>query len=187
MSLSPCPNCGKKISVSATSCPKCGHPLTAEIWDAARAARKKRDSVTWVFLVIIFVGYIIIGINWPTKDDLYDPNNALCDDPITVAVAVEKLIKNNLKSPSSAVFSPEPETVDKKIVPCMHGVTGWVDADNAFGASLRHYYGAIVVLIEKKEGVVSRPIYLIIDENREKVVKDFMSRLNDPYDHSTKK
>lgn len=52
----------------------------------------------------------------------------------------ENFVMDKLKSPSTAKFSSIRETVTQYHGDCTHSVRGYVDAQNAFGATIRAQY-----------------------------------------------
>ena len=64
-----CPDCGKKISLSAEKCPKCGRPVS----DADRAAHAPKPLPLWKKLVnLAFVAVLVVGVGrcyWADKQE----------------------------------------------------------------------------------------------------------------------
>lgn len=63
-----------------------------------------------------------------------------CDDEDYAYVAAKNFIKEKLKSPGSAKFSHLTETGVTKYNGCIFEFSGYVDAQNSFGATLREKY-----------------------------------------------
>lgn len=55
----------------------------------------------------------------------------------TVYAVAEKAVKNSLKSPSTAILSKQSECTFESLGNSQYKMTGWVDAQNGFGATLR--------------------------------------------------
>ena len=67
---------------------------------------------------------------------------AQCEDKASAYVMAQKFVKTRLKAPASADF---PRLLDSEVRvqylgACTHEVRGYVDAQNAFGATLRTRY-----------------------------------------------
>lgn len=71
------------------------------------------------------------------------------DDEIEIRVLTKKLVKDNLKNPSSAKFCGYDELHITKGENGTFLATGWVDATNSFGATLRNDFQ---VTFERKNG-----------------------------------
>lgn len=63
-----------------------------------------------------------------------------CNAPAAYVMS-QKFVKDRLKSPSSADFPSSPESA-VKTAHCSFRIVSWVDAQNAFGATLRTRYQA---------------------------------------------
>ena len=104
-----------------------------------------------LLLVVVILGILyFIGINTelPKGKDI---------DTLMAYGYAEKVVKNNLKSPSSAVF---PETSDKlnHINEISYTnednskwyIDSWVDSQNGFGAMLRSKFTCIIIVEDGK-------------------------------------
>lgn len=74
-----------------------------------------------------------------------------CNDEDYAYVAAKNLIKEKLKSPNSAKFSHITETTVTKYNGCIFEFSGYVDAQNSFGAMLREDYKIKVKYSETKD------------------------------------
>lgn len=102
----------------------------------------KRNWIYSLFAFIIFlvfVGVIYSNINSDTEEDRM----------MDAWVCAENVVRQNLKSPSSAKFCTYPEAIIKDKGNNEYMVTGWVDADNSFGASIRTDFTVTLTLTEK--------------------------------------
>lgn len=102
-------------------------------------------------------------------------------------VCAEEVVRQNLKSPSSAKFCTYPEATIKDKGNNEYMITGWVDADNSFGASVRTDFTVTLTLTEK--GYKDAECYFdddsiyaiaqdIVEENNDSM-KEYISRLID--------
>lgn len=64
-----------------------------------------------------------------------------CSDASAAYIMSQKFVKDRLKAPSSANFPWEPENAERT-APCSFRIASWVEAQNAFGVSLRTSYQA---------------------------------------------
>lgn len=80
-------------------------------------------------LIVIAIIVIIAAVNSPKTETEYNPNNS-----VEVIHQCEDLVKNSLKSPSSAIFV---DTKAQQNQSRHWTVTGSVDAQNSFGAMIR--------------------------------------------------
>ncbi|MGH6898985.1 MAG: zinc-ribbon domain-containing protein [Geminicoccaceae bacterium] len=147
MALEPCPNCSKKISPSAGSCPHCGHPLSDKVWNEARRVRRNRGIIGTV-LVVLLVGWCSIysASNDRSVEDSSSRAERECEDDVVAFVGTQEFVRESLKSPSTADF---PSIVDDDVSVtylgnCAHQIVAYVDAENAFGGTIRTYYTAIM-------------------------------------------
>lgn len=105
-----------------------------------------------IVVIALFAGLLIIGkLSAPSEEEraksAAERENSQCQgDKVMAWVIAKKLIKPQLKSPSTAVF--EDSHTDKMVFPtgidCQYRVRAYVDAQNAFGAKLRNKFTAVV-------------------------------------------
>lgn len=171
MALIKCPECGNDVSTEAVSCPKCGYPI--KVFTQQEDDEQEKESIPVVDLrhledeqrkempqanhrsksggfgkaILIFLaivgGLILIGTcgggssdNWNTE------NNAKSYAMI--------IVKDNLKAPSTAKFcNTAREMTAKNLGGAKWRVTGWVDAENSFGAMIRSDFEVVLELSSK--------------------------------------
>lgn len=85
------------------------------------------------------------------RDKTDEPIRDFCTDDDYAYIAAKKFIKEKLKSPSSAKFSHITETTVTKYNGCIFEFSGYVDAQNSFGATLREDYKIKVKYSETKD------------------------------------
>jgi len=95
-----------------------------------------------IFVVAVILSIIITFL-------LPDENNQPVDKHEAI-VQAETYVKDILKSPKSAKFSGITETNATEISTDEWEVTGWVDAENSFGADVRSNY-RVVMEVDAKE------------------------------------
>ena len=155
MALIKCPECGNDVSTEAVSCPKCGCPIkrTAEVqkaeeqYDTAAETYSRRNGggcgkAIFVFVAII-VGLLLIGtcggLSSRKSDNWNTENRAKSYAMI--------MVKDNLKAPSTAKFcNTSREMTAKNFGGAKWRVTGWVDAENSFGAMIRSDFDVVLEL-----------------------------------------
>lgn len=74
-----------------------------------------------------------------TKDPIMDTSSARHTDSEAWTCA-KKIVKDNLKSPSSAKFCSMSEATISHVGSGNYKVTGWVEAQNSYGAVVREYF-----------------------------------------------
>lgn len=81
-------------------------------------------------------GLILMGLN-NTSDSSSVPSRTQSGDPIAALTSCQQAVERRLLSPSSARFQPAGQATIREIQTDEWSVESWVDADNAFGATLR--------------------------------------------------
>ena len=95
-----------------------------------------RKSLTFKVILICLLCLIMGGCG---KSDSREMDAWVC---------AEEVVRQNLKSPSSAKFCTYPEATIKDKGNDEYMITGWVDADNSFGASIRTDFTVTLTLTE---------------------------------------
>jgi hypothetical protein len=122
MALKPCKECGQEISSKADKCPNCGA-------GTGKAGGCLKFLVFGGLLILVLT--IISVMNGPS--DL----NKVNDDRIVAAA--HEFVLNKLSTPSTADFpSSKHHTIQK--TENTYDVSGYVDAQNNFGATVRNYW-----------------------------------------------
>ncbi len=155
MALIKCPECGKEISDKAASCPSCGCPVTP-VEDVAQqespqtpAKTKRGGGLVALFVTLGAILLFAICSGSGSKDSKGINNSE--NNAKSYAMII---VKDNLKSPSTAKFcNTASEMTAKNIGGYKWRVTGWVDAQNSFGATVRSDF--VVELELVKEGAKS--------------------------------
>lgn len=135
MALKPCPECKREISTQAAACPTCGYDLKAK-----RAAQKQSNrAVGCLAMVVVVIIYYAVN-----EDETARPDPNL----FSALYACEQYIKPRLTSPSTAKFGINGTTAEAVTAfpNGTYGVVGYVDAQNAFGGTLRKNYVCEVVV-----------------------------------------
>lgn len=97
--------------------------------------------ISWAAL--IFLAALIYSGITKKEPTTTESRSATSDESLAMArIMSEELVKQRLKSPSSAKFSASPfiELLGNKT----YSVTGYVDSQNSFGAMIRTRYNAVV-------------------------------------------
>ena len=165
-----CPECGRQISSQAAACPHCGCPVRKPTEgtpprgntqrQATQAAYKKGPSAFLIFLLImgvILVPYWLFhgGTGAATGQKTYTED----DYKAAAYTMAEEQVKKHLKAPSTASFCRMSETSFTRDEENTYVMTGWVDAENSYGAKLRSIWGIKV----KLDGEKMTMVRLIID------------------------
>lgn len=97
---------------------------------------------TLLVLVLILFGFLAMcsGDKKPKKEE------SACDDEVMAYVMTQDFVRNRLRSPRTAHFPMMAggEVNVFKSGACEFTVSGYVDAQNAFGAEIRNRYIAVV-------------------------------------------
>lgn len=145
MALITCPECGKQISDQSKHCPYCGYPMQPTEEDSAPSSEPSPDQEPAQGKVIseirpltmVLLGFLLfVVLLWGTT--MRSPSKHVFTDSDAFYCA-QLIVKNELKSPSTAKFCKFSEATithnDKEYM-----VTGYVDAQNSFGATLRNKF-----------------------------------------------
>lgn len=97
----------------------------------------------WFVIILVAVVGLLLVVSERTNPSTATFSNKITDsyghDEFDANVIAERIVSSELKSPSTAKFCKESEctiSVDNKT----WTVSGWVDAQNSFGATLRSNY-----------------------------------------------
>ena len=143
-----CPECGKQISDQAASCPHCGRPMrraapTAYAPRSAGQAAKRKEGPRPFLIFLLIMGVIMLvyfmfsgGGNSGSKKSYSE-----ADYKSATYTLAEQQVKKYLKAPSTATFCKMSETSFSKDESDTYVMTGWVDAENSYGATLRTSWG----------------------------------------------
>lgn len=140
MGLLPCPDCGNKVSDAAPVCPKCGRPIT----EADRATYDQASRAVGYGCLV--VALLLLGtcayIDWRSSDPAAVAERQAQDRLITTYYNCQEKVTERLRSPSTAKF-PMFSSADVKARQhndSTYVVLAWVDAQNAFGATVRNTF-----------------------------------------------
>jgi hypothetical protein len=144
MAMICCPECRKPISETASACPGCGLTVTPDIVTKQKVKQRKSEQATAriVFGVVVVA---VVLICWGGSNLRSAASKPFASDWSTIGydragpiARAECLIKKQLRSPATASFPP---SFDEYTVSNLGGgrwrVSGYVDAQNGFGANIR--------------------------------------------------
>lgn len=161
MALIKCPECGKDVSSEAANCPYCGYPIKNDVDEkgvdieptptcADSSAPQKQETkggclkAGLTFVAILVGVFVLLGVcaSSSGKDNYNTESWAKSYAMI--------MVKDNLKSPSTAKFcNTATEMTAKNLGGSKWRVTGWVDSQNSFGATVRSDFVVTLTLTEK--------------------------------------
>ncbi|MDD9815526.1 MAG: zinc-ribbon domain-containing protein [Gammaproteobacteria bacterium] len=151
MALGKCKECGKEVSTTAKTCPNCGvkRPFVSDM---------EKFGDKWGCLIIVLIGVLGFYVytmsdssEYTTHVNTASKSGTICsgDGKNGRSLAytyAQDLVKMNLRSPSTADFPfsdfqwrMHSKTADDS---CIFTIKSYVDAQNAFGATVRHHYVA---------------------------------------------
>ena len=156
MALIKCPECGKDVSTEAEICPYCGYPIKKQdvstrsenptYYTGSAAPKKKKNGCLTAFLIVLGVLLFLyaVGSNGASSSGGIDNTESWAK------TYAKLMVKDNLKSPSTAKFcNSATEMVAKNLGGYKWRVTGWVDSQNSFGATVRSDFVVTLTLSEK--------------------------------------
>lgn len=117
--------------------------------------KSKEDLPIVIVLFILFSFAIFIGIRLGTPDEpkTLEELEAEIDAEVNAAdtkynawLMAKEFVKKELKSPSTASFPSFDERNVNKLGSNFYEVTGYVDAQNGFGATLRNNFYCTIML-----------------------------------------
>lgn len=144
MALIHCPECLQQISHEATACPKCGRPISR-----SEAAKAVKDSEAVNRGCLIGCGVIVLGLVlfiWYVASGGFEEEGAAErraqeDLKRTLYYECQDAVRARLRSPSTAKFpgpfTENPQDVVRFMVDSSYRMLSYVDAQNAFGGTLR--------------------------------------------------
>tara|TARA_B100002049_G_scaffold230082_1_gene206517 strand:- start:4876 stop:5442 length:567 start_codon:yes stop_codon:yes gene_type:complete len=112
---------------------------TAEAKGKAYSELPQKSANVLSVVILIVAAFIGSGSDPKPEDMTAEELSAACEDKIMAYVMAQKLVKQNLKSPSTAEF-PSYNSSGVTITyagECVHKVSAFVDSQNAFGATVR--------------------------------------------------
>lgn len=133
-SFTKCQGCGKSTTGEAGKCPYCGVVLDFTVKKPAPSAGLMGCMALIAAIPVVIVVALMLSANSPE----HRAEMEALELRTKLLRTARKAVTASLKSPGSARFCPDS---DVKILenPITHHylVTGWVDAQNGFGALLR--------------------------------------------------
>lgn len=108
------------------------YSVTAQ--DYAKESMRKVGGMFVLAGAVLLVGCVtwFYAIRQPAPNE--------CGDRIMAYVMSQKAVKTRLRSPGSAKFPSLSEASSERIGECVFQVTGFVDSQNGFGATIRTHY-----------------------------------------------
>lgn len=173
MALMKCPECGHDVSDKADKCPNCGCPVSVNLpnpkpnlsaREIEEAANKNFKNGMKTVIIIILCLVVLVSVCEIVKAK--KRNNGVATgghsrysyseeiEATTFALA-EKAVKGELKAPSTAKFCKQSECDFESLGNNQYMMTGWVDAENSFGAMIRSDWLIIAELDGTKMKLVS--------------------------------
>lgn len=120
-----CPNCKELIHKNARVCKHCGKKFMSE-----------RRKIAYGVIIGIFVLFMVIGSGSDSSSTSPAPAPTGHSD-IEVCVEAEFLLKQFLKSPSTADFPTCSSMIIERLSEEQFKVSSYVDSQNGFGAMIR--------------------------------------------------
>ncbi len=160
MALIVCPECGKEVSDQVQACIHCGFPLkdssnsnvekSTEIPKTNTASYKPAANVdnsgcTKGCLVSVVIAFILIVLAFGCMAFSGNSSDSETSQRIAAITAAKMAVENQLKSPSTADFCSQSEMTISN-VGSSWTVSGYVDAENSFGATVREYWTVTMTL-----------------------------------------
>ena len=146
-----CPECSQQISEMAQTCPHCGcnvkqaqknkqqEQVQVEFANMPSEG-KKTNNITAVIVIGLIIALLFGAIKCCGSFSSSDSRE------IDAWVCAQNVVRNNLKSPSSADFCSYPEATIIDLGDDQYMIKGYVDAQNSFGAMVRSYFTVTLTL-----------------------------------------
>lgn len=134
-----CNKCGKEIE-NGVLCDHCNTSINSA--PPQKTARKRNNGCLIAFVIV--VGAIILLVLAMAS---CSKNSGRSDD-LDAWTCAQTIVKDKLKSPSSADFCAMKEATIKSNGD-KYTITGYVDADNSFGANVRSTFTVTFTLTDK--------------------------------------
>ncbi|MCG6489653.1 hypothetical protein K6U37_11885 [Vibrio parahaemolyticus] len=119
----------------------------------------KSELFVGIISVISGIVFLCFFLYSCTGKNNQEPKRDYCNDDDYAYISAKSFIRKNLKSPDSAKFSHLSETQVNRYEKCVFEFTGYVDAQNSFGATLRENYKIKIKYNDEKD------TYYLIDLN----------------------
>ncbi len=167
-----CSQCGKEYSSFAEICPHCGYSeknkryqreLMQERTNQYNPNNKNNSSSSSQSVKNFLIGlFVIFAIIFLFKSCVGDSNKKPSETSLKTQawVCAQDVVKQNLKSPSTAKFCTMPEATIRNSKDDDWAVSGYVDAENSFGGTVRTEF--LVTLTLTENGYTNG--YVIFDE-----------------------
>lgn len=147
-----CMDCGQDISDSSKKCTHCGCPtvksiraekerINQEQWNNTSPTIKKISTIVTVAILVLIAVCLFKACSGIDTEDNYNTEGR-------AIVCAEMAVEDRLKSPSTADFCPSYEMTVTNLGGDTWKVTGYVDAQNSFGAEIREYWTVTLTLTE---------------------------------------
>ena len=150
-----CKKCGTEVEKGTKVCPNCGKKI---------GGRKIVLKIIAGIFILSILGSIIEYLKMTPEQRIEKSETEIrkhieeTDNSWFVYELIQEVVKNSLKTPSTAKFPNKSEIKiikDKEV----YTIIGYVDAQNSFGAMIRTNYSASVKQIAKED--TSKSSYVI--------------------------
>lgn len=143
-----CRACGHVVHFDARTCPDCGVPDPS----TRKHREKSQAELVGILGAAGFVGFLFFAcVLRSGPDSSTSQGSSDYSDKIGAMTTAQEIIKRELKSPSTADF---PWSIDEYVITNLGGnrwtVSGYVDAQNGFGAMIRSDWN--VTFAERESG-----------------------------------
>ena len=143
MAMIKCIDCGQYISESSKACPNCGCPTSKSInaekqrkaqeeWNNMPPGQKKISTIITIIIIAIVAFFLYKACSGSTGNNYDTETNA--------KICAEKAVEDKLKSPSTAKFCSYTQMTATNLSGDKWKITGYVDSQNSFGATVRQYW-----------------------------------------------
>ena len=170
MALIRCPECLHEVSDNADKCPNCGFPVSdmknaskEERGNESNGTSKKKSKIGgWIIaaIVIVFLTMFVRCVFSTSNSSYSNYSGGYSSDDIetTAYILSKEAVKSQLKAPSTAKFCKQSECTFVSAGTNKYMMTGWVDAENGFGAMLRADWAVVMELDGTKMKMISATV-----------------------------
>lgn len=166
MAMIKCKDCGSEISDASKTCPNCGCPTSKSIkaekqrqaeeqWSKMSPKEKRTSTLIGIIILAVAVIFLLKMCNGPSSSAGAGYSGNDYNTSTNAKVCARKAVEDSLKAPSTASFCSYTEMNATNLGGDKWMVTGYVDAQNSFGAMVRQYWSVTLILTKTGFKLVS--------------------------------
>jgi len=152
MALINCPECGQQVSDKAESCPSCGvgiaaKPEAGKTDQPTKEADNAKETAQGCAIMIVIMAALVWWV-WPSGNSDSDSSRPRPEHSASGAyVMCQDFVEKRLRAPSTADFPWGYSDYVTDLGGGKYRVRAYVDAENAFGGTVRNSFDCTVKYI----------------------------------------